>query len=656
MADDKTLSFNIVIDGVSNEATELQKLYIQFQNLNKEYKDLQKTVKQQGGIASTEQLQQLAAYSKELENNKNQTSNLKKVIDTASDSLDRMKAALIEMKATANAGSEELRNKMAPAINELAQKISTAEQAQGTWSRNVGNYANGISDGFLSMAKSMVGPTAAIALLVKAFEGIKNAIMTTTFGIDTLNNFNAAAKQGFYDFATSMQFSTAKMIEAIEVQKTFNELRTEQYGNDYNISKINRDLQAQRLLASDQTKTQTERLAALNKVEADEKEMTAIKIDHIDKEYAATLRLHNMNVGDETLIQRLLALGTERNNVLAEADAAMKRVETTRTGIMEKEIKDHEKTLQMIRDAADEQIDIDKKELKAREKILDDYYDYNKKSIANLEKLAQAEFDKGVAKEKVQDDYKSNFFKLFGIKEETLGLQHNKNIEKQQEQHSKAMLKLTEDEENAKMNIAKSVGDLINGFVGKNKALQKAGLIADKAVAVAEIIIQTQKANAAMTAWGAAFAIPTFGGSIVAAAAINAKNQIAEFISIGAVIASTVTALAGFSKGGKIRGGMPINTGTVDNRLIAVNNSETVLTAQHVAMLGGSGVMRRIGVPGYASGGFVGMQAPYIPASGNREMVDAINNRIDRLEVSVDVNRINQAQKTIQVITTTQKI
>jgi hypothetical protein len=73
-------------------------------------------------------------------------------------------------------------------------------------------------------------------------------------------------------------------------------------------------------------------------------------------------------------------------------------------------------------------------------------------------------------------------------------------------------------------------------------------------------------------------------------------------------------------------------------------------------MLGGSGVMRRIGVPGYASGGFVGMQAPYIPASGNREMVDAINNRIDRLEVSVDVNRINQAQKTIQVITTTQKI
>jgi uncharacterized coiled-coil protein SlyX len=85
MADEKTLSFNIVIDGVSNENVELQKLNIQFQNLNKEFKDLQKTIKQQGGIGSNEQLHQLAALRTEMDKNKDSTAYLVKVVNSAPD-------------------------------------------------------------------------------------------------------------------------------------------------------------------------------------------------------------------------------------------------------------------------------------------------------------------------------------------------------------------------------------------------------------------------------------------------------------------------------------------------------------------------------------------------------------------------------------------
>ena len=51
------------------------------------------------GIASDDQLRKLAAYRKEAENNLKVQKELKRVMDTAPDSLARMKAELIKLKA-----------------------------------------------------------------------------------------------------------------------------------------------------------------------------------------------------------------------------------------------------------------------------------------------------------------------------------------------------------------------------------------------------------------------------------------------------------------------------------------------------------------------------------------------------------------------------
>ena len=109
-----------------------------------------------------------------------------------------------------------------------------------------------------------------------------------------------------------------------------------------------------------------------------------------------------------------------------------------------------------------------------------------------------------------------------------------------------------------------------------------------------------------------------------------------------------------FAKGGKISSGVPVNTGTKDDTLIAVNKTETVLTKDHVNKLGGSGVMRDIGVPGYAGGGYTGQSAPSVQASGFnvKEMAALINS----LEIRLDINKVNSAQRELEVITQPQPL
>jgi len=209
---------------------------------------------------------------------------------------------------------------------------------------------------------------------------------------------------------------------------------------------------------------------------------------------------------------------------------------------------------------------------------------------------------------------------------------------------------LEEANKDAKIRIAHALTDALAGIAGKNKALQKASLVADKAVAIAEIIIQTKETNAYLKKWGAK-AGPV--GAILATAATIA-NTIAAGVSIAAIISATATALSGFAKGGKIDRGIPVNTGTKDDTLIVANKTETVLTRDHVARLGGPGVMKRIGVPGYAQGGYIGQTPPEAQISGFdiNQLADLMNS----IEVYLPVHKIVAGLKEHEVITKSQPL
>jgi hypothetical protein len=112
---------------------------------------------------------------------------------------------------------------------------------------------------------------------------------------------------------------------------------------------------------------------------------------------------------------------------------------------------------------------------------------------------------------------------------------------KAEEEKNKALEGLQQsyfDTASAGIGILKQFGD-------KNKAIQKAALIAENAITIAKIILDTQKANAAVTAKYAL--VP--GGQIPAAAEILA-NKIKAGIGIATAIAATAKGLQGIGGGG----------------------------------------------------------------------------------------------------------
>jgi hypothetical protein len=137
---DKEVIVRVKVEGLSAGAIEVQKLNVQFAQLNKEYKDLQKTVAANRGNATQDQITKLASLAAQMKDNKNAQADYTKTMNAADDSLNKMRRDLIILKDNyANAGAA-ARENMAPAILDLNNKILASEAAIGVHQRNVGNY------------------------------------------------------------------------------------------------------------------------------------------------------------------------------------------------------------------------------------------------------------------------------------------------------------------------------------------------------------------------------------------------------------------------------------------------------------------------------------------------------------------------------------
>ena len=86
--------------------------------------------------------------------------------------------------------------------------------------------------------------------------------------------------------------------------------------------------------------------------------------------------------------------------------------------------------------------------------------------------------------------------------------------------------------------------NLLQSLAGKNKALQAAALIAESAVGIAKIIINTQAANAVAKASPINAINPAHG------AIMSALNNVSAVIGIAATIKATATGLKGLNSGG----------------------------------------------------------------------------------------------------------
>lgn len=639
MAQEKTLGFSISINGISNENVEMQKLNIQLSNLNKEYKDLQTTIKQQGGLASNQQLQQLAAYSKEINNHKDSVKELNRVMDSAPDSLKRMRAELDRAKEAAASCSTVIRERMSPYINQMSADVKKAEAAMGTHTRGVGDYTNAIKSA-VSQIFAIAAPAAAAAY---ALNGLKEAFAGTEAGANLLGRaklqmtaFFDAIVEGKWRYAFGNELP--KDIKVIA--DLMNKIRIDERIEVVAISEKELEIKNLRLAGIKAGKDSVEQVRLLTKAEQVQDELIQVKLNHKGEELNYVNLILAKDAENTTYLNRQAQLQADINNILGERS---------------------------LRIASKLEVATEKQEIELT---------FEKAGAIRAVILAEQEQMRQENRQKIADTTMSGpHFGLTGvlavkIKKETqesvdgigniIDKAESNQLRKAQA-FENAQLKIIEEGARAKLNIMSGASNLVTALNTKNKTIQKGELIAERGIAIAEVIIQTQTANAIIRAKAAASTLPGPGyflrllANEALATPATVMNNVAAGLNIAAIIAATVSGLAGFARGGKINRGMPINTGTVDDTLIAVNKTETVLTQRHVAALGGSGAMQRIGVPGYASGGYVGQQATAMPPSEiDYDKLAEANRRY--LNVVLDINKLNQAQNELAIITTTNRI
>jgi len=656
---DKTLSFNIVVDGVTNETTELAKLEVQLKNIKKERDELMKQARK--GFTSKEQAQQLAAYNKQIDKMTQSQKELKKIVDSAPDSLSRMRAELIKLKGEYANASAAAREKMAPAISKLNDQVRKAEQAIGVHSRGVGDYKQSILDAGKNLL-SFSGITAAVTTVVMK---LKDAFLATEKGLKYFNVAAEVTKQIFYDLLKTGNLNYDNIVKVAEAAAKLNNIRIGDRKDLIEFAKLEREISILEFEAADKTKTRAERQESLNKAIQKQNELSDKKIADAKEELFVVNELLEKRPDDTKLLDKQSQLIAKIYDLDRERYEQSRRNESRMTGFIEAENAEFEKRITFTQSSIDEWIKLNallEKGTAEYEKMQDEIA----KVIIEEARLAEMKLGKADdGKYKAPDGTLKNSEiealasteaekeRLWqeGMKEARKNFAANKALQQQAANESIEidLAKLDSKQAIADAEIAVTAGlaEAISELSGKNKALSLTALAVEKAAAIAQIIANISIANAKAIATSPL----TFGQPWVS------LNTGLGAISIGNIIAQAANSanqISGYNTGGKIQGGLQIHNDTSkDNTLIYVKQDETVLTKSQVARLGGSGAMRKARVPGYAMGGYVGQQAPEIPSSGFDYAALA---RLIPREIVLDINKVNSAQKELHVITEPQRL
>lgn len=613
----KELGFSIRIDGINTEANEIAKLEFQLKNLKKEKQELLETSRKEGFL-SNENKRALTAYNKEIGIQEASLKTLKRVVDTASDSLNRKKALLIQLKEQYGSASDAVAKKMAPAINKLNDEISKSEQAIGVHSRGVGSYKQSIIDA----GKQLLGFGGVVAATIVVLNKLKDAFKQTEQGAKFFGKTTEIFKTLFQGIVSGDNIKEIfkNTILAANAADKLNQIRIDDRGELVEIARLETEIEKLRYRSVDATLSETEQLEALVKAQEKEDELIQFKIKDKTEEKNAIEELMKTRKNDTALLNQYYQLQAEIITIEGERNL---RLESRATALREKIMKmSHESGMAMSE--------------------INGLVKYVAPGAGDIPAEIQAAQFIEDEKERIWQEGLQKARQNFAANKELAQEAANDLIDIEL-----AKLDYKQEVADAEIAIAAGIGETLTQLAGKNKALAFTALAIEKGAAIAQIISNIAIANAKAVATSPL----TFGQPWVA------LNTGIGAVSIAGVIAESIKAgrdISKYATGGKITGGIPFYTGTKDNRLIAVNETETVLTSRHVAALGGSGVMRRIGVPGYADGGYTGTQVPEIPAMGFD--YSALARLINEKEVRLDVNKLNSAQSDLSIINQTQRI
>lgn len=206
----------------------------------------------------------------------------------------------------------------------------------------------------------------------------------------------------------------------------------------------------------------------------------------------------------------------------------------------------------------------------------------------------------------------------------------------------------------AKLQGAQILAGAIASIAQEGSVAAQVAFGLQKALAVAEVIINLQRQIAAIRlSTSLASASPTVAlggpGAIAAVEATSiariARAKVEAGLSIAQIVAQSI---AGFAQGGYISGervrpshGVPIRRSNGDNRLVTVKTGEVVMNEEQQEELrrrAGSSIFRELGIPGFATGGTITRGTALVNAS----LPISLGNVANRV-LQVQTNEANQA-------------
>jgi len=392
-------------------------------------------------------------------------------------------------------------------IKETKDAIIEYDKSLGDGRSSVGLYSEalgGVGDNLLSMGKNLFGAAAIVGALTAVFNKLKEAIMSTTFAIDAMNQVQAISKQLFYDLAVHGEISIENLKNASAAQSELNKIRIEELQVNYRNAAQQQEINALMLASTDITKSDEERLESLNKIRVIDTEQTKIKVDILEKELLAVHKLREGQEDNEELLKEEYRIMTDIRNEQAKSDAAMRRVESQQSGIRKRQIADYIKRNALLKEGTAEYI-------KAQDEIA-------KMIIAEAELAEQTRFTQEEIEKQVKtltpdvgdipaeiaaaqfiEDEKERIWQE-GMVEARKAFAENKKLAQDQanELIDIELIKLDQKQEiaDAEIAIAAGLGDLLGQVAGKSKTLSISAIVAEKAAAIAQVISNITIANA----------------------------------------------------------------------------------------------------------------------------------------------------------------
>jgi hypothetical protein len=432
-------------------------------------------------------------------------------------------------------------------------------------------------------------------------------------------------------------------------------LNDEKLENETKWEALEARLAEQRKIATDKDSTAAQISAAKVESEKIANQLMSEKTKFLDRQITNLNSLADMTATQEVYEDQINGLHKERNSVQREYEQDLTRInkiERTAARDLKADVKDITKEYK-------------------------DAYDYKMNLLAAEDKMRKFYFDKWnkmVQEEAKKDSFRSDLIKLLGIDPKDLGLQKmdsktQETIQTTSSNASDQELKDLKKKENEKLAI-------INAGIQGAQAGADAAFASKKARLQAEMEAElsntnlTEKQKAAIKKKYAKeqqridITQAIINGALAVGNALATTQPFMPMAIIAAALAATMTGIqiatikaAKYNTGGKIDNGIPVNTGTADNLLIAVNNREAVINERQIARLGGSGAMRKAGVPGFADGGAVS-SIPYINPSvpAQDSTMAGVSERLKNIEVFIDIHKVRSALSETEIILQPQKI